>query len=210
MIMQAYSHFRHHFSGAEQLQQQVAQLQHHLKEQKLQTLIALERAEDLRQSVAAVLTPDMMSQLPDHQTQYQARAIASVVQDGELERIENPQRLLARGKELFRRNKFSEAIEVFEQVADDFPASPAAPEALFLAVESQFQLQRKTPMIQVVERMMARYPENDLTGFALLRVSELFITEGRKDDAAEIIETVVINFKNVDLLKQADTFKKRL
>lgn len=209
-IMQSYSHFRYYFSGAEQLKAEVAKLNHELEGQKLRTMVAMERAEDLRQSVAAALPPELINLVPQHAQKYQLRSIASVTQTGNLEKIRNPQNILQEGKEAFRKNHFEQASKIFESLVDVYPWSPVAPEALFLAVECQFQLERKTPMITLVEEMVSRYPESDLTGFALLRLSEMYVQEGRKDDAIEIVDTVVQNFPNGDLRQQAEQVKKRL
>ena len=210
LVMQGYSHLRHHFSGVDELKVEISQLRKRVVEEQLKTVLAREQSEDLRENVAALLSPKMLNDVLDHSQNYQLRSIASVTQDPKVENVRKPKELLTRGKEAFRKNEYNEAVEVLRELINVYPYSPSAPEGLFLLIESQFQLAQALNVVRSVEIMMNQYPENELTGFAMLRLSDIYIMEDRREDAKEILETAQKNYKNPDLQKQIELSLKRL
>lgn len=208
--LQLHGHFRMHFSGVEKMQAQIAHLENEIKKENLRSLIAVEQAEDMRQSVASLLAPDLVEKLPRLEEKYQLRRIASVTQSSPELRVSSPSTLLQEGKILFQQEQYAKASEHLENLARLYPNAAAAPEALFLAAECQYQLQRRTPMLQVIEKMMARYPESDLTGFAMLRMTDIYREEGRLDDAREVVLVVRENFKSPQIQQQVESLLKSL
>jgi hypothetical protein len=51
--------------------------------------------------------------------------------------------------------------------------------------------------------MVTVYPENELTGYALMRLGKIFEIQNRLEDAGDIYRAVLANFKQPALQKQA-------
>src|SRR5690606_34882916 len=96
-LMQAYSFFKTHFSGVEELRERVAQLERQVEQEKVKTQVAYHEAEVIRQDIAALLPDKIRSQKEG----YQVRSLASVLQVQEPLDIDSSKTYLQKGKELF-------------------------------------------------------------------------------------------------------------
>lgn len=206
-LMQTYSFFRHHFSGVDELKQQVVKLEKEIEQERLKSHIAYYEAETIRQDMAALL-PDKIKSKKDS---YQIRGLASVLQIQEPIKFDSSKKVLSEGKELFANTRYNESIATFKKLIDQYPESSAVVEAYFLLAESYYQIQAVEDTIDTIETMVSLFPESELTGFALLRLSGIFIERNLSEDAQQVLFTVKHNFAfNPDLVLQAEKMLKKV
>lgn len=174
------------------------------REESLRADLAEDRLSDFKGQVAAVL-PHELSQA-DAKNQYPLRQLASVVtQQGALQ-IERASGLLDNGKAKFRLGEFDESNSILYSLIAKYPESVHIAEAYFLLAEGQFQSKDYEASIATIEKMISLFPENELTGFALLRLGRIYEIQDRLEDASDIYKSVIANFKQPqwsDLQKQA-------
>ena len=63
------------------------------------------------------------------------------------------------------------------------------PEAMFLLVEGHFVTQEFDQCVYYLNRMLDLYPEHDLTGYAMVRMGQVYVRQERLEDAIEIYKT---------------------
>jgi tetratricopeptide (TPR) repeat protein len=67
---------------------------------------------------------------------------------------------------------------------------------MFLLVECNFILREFENTIAYTNKMLDLYPENELTGFAMLRLGKVYEEQDRLEDAIEIYKTLLNTFPN--------------
>ena len=65
-------------------------------------------------------------------------------------------------------------------------------------------------MIQWVDKMVELFPENRLTGYAMLKVGGVYEVDGRHEDAIRVYKTIIAVYKDKKLLSQAQKSVKGL
>ena len=174
------------------------------REESLRADLAEDRLNDFKGQVAVVL-PQQLSQA-EGKNQYPLRQLASVVTEPSPLLIERASGLLEKGKEKFRQGEFDESNSAFYHLIVKYPESVHIAEAYFLLAEGQFQSKDYEASIATIEKMISLFPENELTGFALLRLGRIYELQDRLEDASDIYKSVLANFKQPewsDLQKQA-------
>jgi len=130
--------------------------------------------------------------------------LASVAQPKtDLLDIERASGIFENAKTAFREKDFEESSSLFSRLVEHYPSSAHLPEAQFLLAESQYQLKEYGLSAAAIEKMVDVYPENELTGFALLRLGKIFEAQNRIEDAGDIYRAVIANFKQPELIRQA-------
>jgi TolA-binding protein len=188
--------------GAQELKIQNEKLQWSLKSQELKTILAHYELEDFRQNIAGMIPGDVKNNLL---AAYQMRNLASIVKEplNENLKIERASSLIAKAKKSFELKNYNESNKLFNSLIQDYPESIHAVEAYFLLIEGQYQIQDYENCISSVDDMLILYPENELTGFAMLRLGKIFESQDRVEDAAEIYKALLKDFKNSKLKEQA-------
>jgi TolA-binding protein len=69
--------------------------------------------------------------------------------------------------------------------------------------ESFFSLNRWEEVIKTTEKMVEIFPDNEMTGFALLRSGKVYEMQDKPSQALEIYKTVLRVFPSRDLASQA-------
>jgi TolA-binding protein len=204
-LMEGYSFFKNHFSGINELKQQVAILEKRVEEEKTKTYIAYHESENTRQELAALM-PDKIHD----KNSYQVRNLASVLQVQEPLDIDLSQGLMQKGRDLFNAKRINEARIVFKQLVTKYPESNVIIEAYFLLSECEFESQMTEDYIDTVETMITLYPESELTGYAMLRLSTVYLSRKLDDDAVLILQTVKNAFsRDSQLVEQANALLKK-
>ncbi len=168
--------------------------------QKLLTALAQAQLEDFKSSVATIL-PNKINgtDLQSHQL----RSLASVVKDGEP--LDLSTVLLEKAKSEFRRGNFKASSKVLKELIQKYPSSPVIVDAYFFAAESFYMNGQSEECLDFVDQMMIQFPENELTGFIMLRMAQIMQSRNQGDEASEVYRIVINNFKgNKDLQKQAE------
>lgn len=179
-----------------------------LQRERFEKELAEARLRDLSQEVAAVLPAASDKKLAA--AGYDLRNLASTVREPAAVRLDLSAVQMESAKRLFSEKNYREAANGFEKVIRDYPASPQAVESYFLLAESSFLLREERKVVEIADLMVSQYPDNELTGFVLLRLGQINERNNRAEEAAEIYRLVGRNFKNTALVEQAGRLAKAL
>lgn len=196
--LKAYYAFREHFSGKAELQVKAKNLEASLEKQKIKNEMLAFQIRDFKQYVA--------SQVPEvirEDKSLGSRNVASFVEKPNEVEVDFSRGILEKGRTLFREQQFDKAIEEFQIIEERYSTSPAMIDALFLLTESFYQAKRYEDCVATAEKMLSLFPENELTGFSLIRLGQVLQEMDRVDDAAQVYRTVLEVHKNPNLRKQA-------
>ena len=172
-------------------------------------ILARDQLHEIQQQVATMLPHQKLPWRRD-QEGFAYRNLASIVSlaDTERFRLADASSLYEQGKTLFRRKKFAAANKKFKALIENYPTSVHVVKAHFLLAEGQFRLQHNDKFLSTVDEMIDQFPENDLTGFAMLRLGELYEYNDRVDDARDLYSLILKNYSNHDLRSQAAKLKR--
>lgn len=109
---------------------------------------------------------------------------------------ESSARLLARAHGLFEAKKYREALTTFDQLVEKFPASPQALEARFLRAETLYLTGQLDLCVEEIETMVSQFPEYPMTGYLMIRLSQVLHHRKRSSEALEILQYVKKHFPN--------------
>lgn len=196
----ASSIFRDHYSDRKDLQAEISKLHHGEEKQALKQALLENQLEEMRSHVFQTL--DQKSSLAWSEKQWWAglRGPAS----------ENPLKprtagVFANAKKEFRAKNYAASAEKFRKFIDQYPTSADVVEAHFLLAESLFLSGQPEASLDLIDQMMLRYPDSELTGFIMLRMGQIFEGKNRPEDAREVYETILRQFPQSAALKtQAD------
>ncbi len=173
--------------------------------EQLKKLIALGKVADFKQDVALLL-PEKIKGESIQARKQKLRDLASVIpheNQMEINLSLSASKMLAQGKEHIKKRRYDEGIKVLEKMISEFPDSHHVVEAHYLIIEGFFNQEKNIPVITWVERMVELFPENRLTGYALLKVGGLYEIDGRKEDAIKIYKTIVAVYSDKNLIDKA-------
>lgn len=118
--------------------------------------------------------------------------------------------LLSRAKGLFNDGKYSDAIQVFVELEKQFPGSPGVLEAKFLRAESYYLIGQMDLCLETIDDMMNFYPEHPMTGYLMLRLSQILQYRKRTPEALDVLKMIQSSFSHEDELKrQAASLEKK-
>lgn len=185
------------------LAMEVDDLQKDLKQAELREALVAEQVFDYQQSVLKVLGTDPA---PKNWAQMnllsQSRSIASV------EPMDRSGLLLAAAKEKFNSAKYLMAAEKFGQLTASYPVSPVALEARFLRAESLFLAGQLDACVEQIDEMMTQFPDHPMTGFLMLRLSQIMKQRSRNLEAREILQMIQRGFPSEKtLVEQAQVLE---
>ncbi len=208
--LEMYRAFQFYFSGTEKLKVQVKELKEKAKIDELNLALSKFQFEDFRQEIATHL-PSVDKKMKSQEDTFTARNIASIAQiPTEKIKIERAASLFEKGKKFFREKNFDRSNKIFSSLLKKYPESLHSVESYFFLVEGLFQLREFEDCALSVETMMTHYPENELTGFSLLRLGKVYEGQERLEDAAEVYRTIRHNYSNNELKTQAEIFLKAI
>ncbi|NQZ18693.1 MAG: outer membrane protein assembly factor BamD [Bdellovibrionales bacterium] len=174
--------------------------------EQLKKLIALGKFADFKQEVA-VLIPEMIIEKRKAEAEKQKlRDMASVIPHEPTHEISlgfTAEKILNMGKEKVKKREYKEGVQILERLIHKFPDSHHVVEAHYLIIEAFARQEKNSLVVDHVEKMVELFPENRLTGFALLKVGDVYEIDGRHEDAIRIYKTIVAVYKDPKLLKEA-------
>ena len=204
-LLQGFHFLKHHFSGVDEYKKKIAVLEHRIEVERTRSIVALHEAETVRQEVAALLPNQIHNKM-----NYGVRKLASVLQAQEPLPEFNSEILLSQAKEEFRSSRYHMAAPRLKEIVERFPGSRHLPEVYFLLSESYFQMQAVESCVDTIETMVSLFPESELTGFSLLRLSAIYFNRKMDEQAVQVLMTVRNSFShNRDLVEQANSLLKR-
>ncbi|OQW48603.1 MAG: hypothetical protein A4S09_04180 [Proteobacteria bacterium SG_bin7] len=208
--LEMYRGFQFYFSGTDKLKVQVKELKEKAKQNELNLALSKFQFEDFRQEVATHL-PAVEKQIKSQENSFTVRNIASIAQiPSEKMKLERAASMFEKGKKFFREKNFYRANKTFSSLLKKYPESLHSVESYFFLVEGLFQLREFEECVLSVETMMTHYPENELTGFSLLRLGKVYEAQERLEDAAEVYRTIRHNYSSSELKQQAEVFLKAI
>lgn len=204
LMAQVYTLYKMHFSGADYHQSRANLFQKELAQEQLSHELTRYEFELFRQDVAAVI-PAITRYKDLGERWYPQRNLASVVMKQNPEKLlqVSSARIFNEGRQYFKQRKYSEAAEKLSQFVQKYSFSIHIVEAHLLLAESHFQLRQLDRSIRVIDAMITHFPENEMTGFSLIRLGQIFETQERQQEAAGIYKTVMQAFKDPQVVAQA-------
>lgn len=188
-----------HFNGHQKYEIQISALNEKIEKEQFNNSLLSYQLKDFQQTVAQTL--------PDNKTlqaKFEVSNLASAVRSPASESaIDLSPVLFERAKKYFTQQSYDKAIKEFNNLLDKYPLSSHGVEAHFFIAESYFLKKDFRNSLATIDDMVTQYPDNDLTGFILLRMGQISEINNQVDEASEVYNTVLKNFKNEDLRKQA-------
>ncbi len=192
-LLQSYSAFRDYFSDSHDLQKELAVYKLENERQNLRVSILEKQMLDFKIEVAKTLPVE----------NFESKRISQVVRLPASERnIDLSSVQMQKGREQFNQKNYLAAIVQFKKLIQEFPTSPNVVEAQFLLAESYFLAQQYPQALDEIDKMMTQFPEDDLTGFIMIRMGQISLMRGRSDEALEIFKVIQWQFKDNSLLQE--------
>ncbi|MDG0816531.1 tetratricopeptide repeat protein [Bdellovibrio svalbardensis] len=198
-LLGVYSVFIGYFNGHQEYEMRLSALRKQVDSEKFNNSLLSYQLKDFQQTVAQVL--------PDNkklQAKYELKNLASSVRaPASDESIDLSPVLFEKGKKYFNSQSYDKAIRSFSDLVEKYPLSNHHVEARFFIAESYFLKKDFKSCLQEIDTMVSQYPDNDLTGFILLRMGQISEINNQTEEASEVYQAVQKNFKNDKLKQQA-------
>jgi TolA-binding protein len=110
--------------------------------------------------------------------------------------------LMENGRAEFKKQNYEKASKIFRDLIEKYPLSSQGLEARFLLGESLFQAGKYDSCLDVVDEMVSQFPQSEMTGYLLLRNSQIMSMRERKDEASEIARVVSEHFSDHPALQE--------
>ena len=200
-LIWAYSAFVQFFSNDPILKIQISELKENVEKERFQKMLAEYRLRDFQQTVAT----DFPHALNDKEKRTLAAVNLSTIlrEPSSVPKFDSSRAQFESIKEFFKKKEYKETIEKSKKLLDQFPTSFHVIETYFLLAESFFLVKEYKKCIEIIDLMVEVYPENDLTGFILLRMGQISELNNHPTEAKEIYTTVSTQFQNSLLKTQA-------
>jgi TolA-binding protein len=104
---------------------------------------------------------------------------------------------------LFKEKNYSEAISEAEKELEKNPSSTVLPEFLFFLAESYYLTQQYQKSISYIEKLMTLYPENIMTGYAMLRLAHISEKTDQVNEAESVYKIIISQFQEKSLQQEA-------
>jgi TolA-binding protein len=206
-FMQLFYTVQERFNERNGLKKEISNLKAQVRREEMKTQLASYQMRDFQQTVASMM-PRASKGLGD----YQKRTIASLVvePDRDKVKIDFSSTLFEKGKTAYRENDYDTAASMFKNLIEKYPLSRHTIDAYFLLVESRYQAGEIDDCLETIDTMVTLFPEHDLTGFALIRLGQIFAGRDRLEDAEQVYRLALREFKNPDIREQADRLLKEI
>lgn len=201
-LLWSYNEFTSYFNQGKEFQIQVQQLQKKVEKEEFKNALLRNQLADFKQSVAVVLPPNSVikNQIANYELQNFASNLRVPASESQLDLSGL---LFEKGKKLFKEQKYERSLKEFRKVLDEYPLSRYKVESHFFMAESYFLQKDYKNSLDLIDQMIVQYPDNDLTGFVMLRMGQISELNNHLEEASEIYKTVQANFKNEQLKSQA-------
>lgn len=175
-----------------------------LDQEKLKHQLALYQLENFKEEVAFILKDS--NQKHSLESALPLRTLASIVSDVDENKIEEQmfESLFNQAKAKYVHQEYNQAISLLEEFIQKNPLSSNIIEAHYLLVESFYFLKNFEECIKASQTMVQLFPENKFTGFAILRMGELYKSQKKIQQAIEVFELVKMYFSDQELIQLAE------
>lgn len=205
-LVTAFAMFSRHFGSSQGDDIRLTHLQKKLEKENFEKDLLTYQLKDFQQSVASSLPGNKQLQ-----AQMDVKNFASALRTPASEtQLDMSGVLFERAKNFFAEKKYDEAIREFQKLTNQYPLSKHNVESRFFLAESFFVKKDYKTSLGLIDEMVALYPDNELTGFILLRMGQISEINNQYEEASEVYRTVEMNFKNDKLKIQAKQLAKNL
>ena len=196
--------FHEHYSDSQDLHQQISHLNEQREKEALKVTLLQNQMEDLKAHVYQTLDKKTTMAWNEKQWLASLRGPASVAP---LEPKSGT--LMANAKKDFIKKDFPAAGEKLKQLIEKYPTSRDIIEAHFLLAEAYYLSGQAEASLDLVDQMMTRYPESELTGYIMLRMGQILQNRNQNTEAREVFDTVIRQFpKSAQLKDQASRLSR--
>lgn len=201
ILVEVNSYFQGYFSDSKEYLKISQQLQIENERERLKTALVKNQLHDFEQDIARVLPTDQLR--ITNSKDYQLKMLASSVRlPASAEGVDLSSVLMEKGKSELKKEQYSSAAKVFQEVIQKYPISSQVVEAHFLLGESYFQSGKFDECLDVVYEMMNHFPQNEMTGYLMLRNAQILANRKRAAEAAELYRVVIRQFSSSEGLRQ--------
>jgi TolA-binding protein len=203
-MMGVYATFIGHFNGKKEYELRLTSKQHEIDQERFQKTLLTYQLKDFQQSVAQLM-PDEKQLVAKYDLKTFSSSLRAPASESALDLSGV---LFEKGKGYFNNQQYDRAIKEFNGLLDKYPLSRYSVESQFFVAESYFLKKDFRSSLDRIDDMVTQYPSHDLTGFILLRMGQISEMNNQADEASEIYNTVLKNFQNEILKKQAAQLAK--
>jgi len=207
------SEVHHNLNGIEEQQELTMFWKRQAAVGQLRLAVSQSKFADFKQDVALLIPNAEIDGDTKKEDQQSLRNLASVIPHHKIkfEVSGSAETLFKKGKKLVVAHKYEEGIAVLKDLIYQFPDSYHVVEAHYLLMESYYNLKKFEDVVASVDGMVDIFPENRLTGFALLKMGALYEKENRLEDALQVYRTILSVFQDdPGLMQLADQNVKQL
>lgn len=203
--------FRTHFAKQDVEKERIPILQAALERERLRSDILKEQFVDFKVHVATIL-PEALDQYEKKEQGFPLRSLASVVQKPKTDKLVEGLSVapFERAKHEFSNKNYEESAQLLQKYIREYPFSSKLPESYFLLMESYYQDKNFGDCTKTIDAMVRHFPENEMTGFALIRMAKIMEEQGRNRDASDIYRTVLKSFPYRDVASSATDSLRRI
>lgn len=196
----AFRAFENHYSDRHELVDSIKTMKASAEKKELQKALLENQIEDLQAQVFKHLGEKKLADWGDRQWMNSIRSPASAA-SFEIQ----SDRLMASAKHNFASQNYHDAILNLKELIQKYPTSKDVIEAHFLLAESFYVSGQTESCLDLVDQMMQRYPESELTGFIMLRMGQILEKKKRKSEATEVYQAIIRGFPmSAELRVQAE------
>lgn len=187
----SYNVFQDHFSDRVEMNGQIASLKKKNERQALEQALVRNQLEDLQAYAFQSLGQKAVLAWEQSQWRESLRSPASV---SPLKSELASRTIFSQAREDFRQKNFAESAKKLRQVIEKYPVSNDIIEAHFLLAESLYLSGQQEASMDLIDEMMTRYPDSELTGFIMMRMGQILEKKNRTSEAQEVYQTIAQQF----------------
>jgi TolA-binding protein len=186
-MLQMRSVFERNFSIENELRAEIDRALVRVEKEKMKEIVLQNQIADIQAHVVAL-------NLPERGTS--SEWVQSLRVPASIQQIDLSSLLFEEGSKKFKDSKYEESIRVFHDLLERYPASPKVVEAKFLLAESFFRAGKMKECLDQIDEMIAQYPESRLTGYSMLRMSQILKAKNHNEETAEVLRIIMKSFSS--------------
>ncbi len=198
----AFFQFKNHFNGFKDHQIIVSSLKTKLARSDVRNEVIQYQFDLFKQQVARIF-PDLKADTP-FDLREEARSLASVIQQPseEILMLAQYETTVDELKKMFEKNQFKEVIRKSKNMLALHPVTPSIVTVYFMLAESYYQTNELDSCLEIAQQMIKLFPEEDKTGYVLLRVGLFLKEKNRIEEARNMFSLVNHAFSHQKELKK--------
>jgi|GEM_PF-871786 len=198
ILAQVHNFFKDYFGEVPELTSRNQRLVRDVEREKLHADLVRQQLWDLQQDVAQILPMRNLADLKvKTQKDYRLMELAQTLRaPASQTQLNLSGQMMEQGHQEFKKGNYKASAAIFKDVIQKFPASSQVIEAYFLMGESEFQAGRYEECLDTVHVMLSQFPENEMTGFLLMRNAEILQKYKRGEEAVEVYRMIANEFVN--------------